>query len=175
MYEKILIVLEGNYADKALVDHVKGLAVQFRAAVILMRIITVADDNDGTGMARQFQLETGSSGWRRRNKAETQLLQLASQLRGEGVDAETDLVIGTWPADDDIIYYAAANNCDLIVMASDSRSWLSRLINGDTASSVQRKATVPTLFISDGTRVAKTPPTPIRENEIMAMLGTPHL
>jgi nucleotide-binding universal stress UspA family protein len=62
------------------------------------------------------------------------------------------LVIGSRSEADEIVSWAAENNCDLIAMASDSRPWYRRWISGSPANDVQRKATVPTLFISDGIR-----------------------
>jgi nucleotide-binding universal stress UspA family protein len=175
MYQRILIALEGKEIDEAVVTHVKRLAAQTNAEVTLLRVITVADDDDGTGLARQWQLETGSSGWRRKNQAEAYLSQLERRLRREGLGVETALVIGTRSEADEIVSYAAENNCDLIAMASDSRPWYARWIGGSPAGGVQRKATVPTLFISDGTRTAPAARTAPKANTMMAVFGTPTL
>ena len=102
--------------------HVQRLAAQIKTEVTLLRVITVADDGGG-GLGRQFQTETGSSGWRRKNQAETYLPQLARRLRQEGLHVETALVIGSQSEADEIVSYAAENDCDLIAMASDSRPW----------------------------------------------------
>jgi nucleotide-binding universal stress UspA family protein len=175
MYQNILIALEGKETDGAVVTHVQRLAAQVKAEVTLLRVITVADDDDGTGLARQWQLEVGSSGWRRKNQAETYLSQLERRLRQKGPGVETALVIGTRSEADEIVGYAAENNCDLIAMASDSRPWYARWISGSPANDVQRKATVPTLFISDGTRTAPVARTAPKANTMMAMFGSPCL
>jgi nucleotide-binding universal stress UspA family protein len=172
MYQKILIALGGKETDEAVVTHVKRLAAQMKAEVTLLWVITVADDDDGTGLARQWQLEAGSSGWRRKNQAETCLFQLERRLRQGGLRVETALVIGSRSEADEIVSYAAQNNCDLIAMASDSRPWYARWISGSPAGGVQRKATVPTLFISDGTRTAPVARTAPKANAMMAILGS---
>jgi nucleotide-binding universal stress UspA family protein len=175
MYRKILIALEGKEADEAVLTHVKTLAMEIKSEVTLLRVITVADDDDPTGLARQFQLEVGSSGWRRKNRAETYLSQLERRLRQKGLRVETALVIGTRSEADEIVSYAAENDCALIAMASDSRPWYVRWISSSPTSGVQRKATVPTLFISDGTRKAPAARTAPKANTMMTVLGTPCL
>ena len=175
MYRKILIALGGKETDEAVLAHVRRLAAQIKSEVTLLRVITVADDDDPTGLARQFQLEVGSSGWRRKNQAETYLSQLEGRLRLKGLGVETALVVGSRSEADEIVSYAAENNCDLIAMASDSRPWYARWISGGPANDVQRKATVPTLFISDGTRTAPVARTAPKANTMMAMFGSPCL
>jgi nucleotide-binding universal stress UspA family protein len=175
MYGRILIALEGRGTDEAVVTHVERLATQMKAEVTLLRVITVADDADGTGLARQWQLEVGSSGWRRKNQAERCLSQLKRRLRQKGLRIRTALVIGSRSEADEIVSYAAENGCDLIAMASDTRLWYRRWIGGSPADGVQRKATVPTLFISDGTRAAPVAREAPRANAMMAMFGTPSL
>jgi nucleotide-binding universal stress UspA family protein len=172
MYRRILIALEGKETDEAVVAHVQRLAAQMNAEVIMLRVITLADDDDPTGLARQWQLEVGSSGWRRKSQAETCLSRLERRLRQEGLRVESALVIGSRSEADEIVSYAAENNCDLIAMASDSRPWYRRWISGSSASDVQRKATVPALFISDGTRTAPVARTAPKANTMMAIFGS---
>ena len=174
MYHRILIALEGKETDEAVLAHVQTLARQVKARVTFLRVITVADDGGG-GLGRQFQTEIGSSGWKRKNQAETYLSQLERRLRQGGLCVETALVIGSRSEADEIVSYAAENNCDLIAMASDSRPWYRRWIGGSPASGVQRKATVPTLFISDGTRTVPVTRTAPRVNTMMAIFGSADL
>ena len=122
MYRKILIALEGKETDSAVVAHVRTLAQQMRADVILLRVIAVAHDEAG-GLGIQFQTEIGSSGWRRIKQAKQILPQLEHRLREAGLSVETALVIGTRSEADEIVSFAARNGCDLISMASDARPW----------------------------------------------------
>ena len=171
MYRKILIALGGKETDEAVLAHVRRLAAQIKSEVTLLRVITVADDDDPTGLARQFQLEVGSSGWRRKNQAETCLSQLERGLRQGGLGVETALVIGTRSEADEIVGYAAKHGSDLIVMASDSRPWFKRWIGGSPADGVLRKATVPTLFVNGGVQKVSTERKAPKENKMMALFG----
>ncbi|MGD9099211.1 MAG: universal stress protein [Anaerolineae bacterium] len=174
MYQKILIALQGKGADEAVLAHVQALAAQTKAEVTLLWVITVADDG-GAGLGRQFQLEPGASGWRHKNQAQAYLPQVARRLREAGLSVETALVIGARSEADEIVSYAAENGHDLIAMASDSRPWYKRWIGGSPVEGVQRKATLPTLFVSDGTRQAPVKRTAPEENTAMAVLGSASL
>ena len=68
IYQRILAALEGKKTVEVVVAHVQRLAAPTNAVVTLLQVIAVADDGGG-GLGRQFQLEVGSSGWRRKNQA----------------------------------------------------------------------------------------------------------
>jgi len=174
MYRRILIALRGKGTDQVLLDHVRRLATQTGAQVTLLRVVSVADDGDG-GLGKQFQLEIGSSGWRRQNEAETYLSHLAGQLRQAGLAVQTALVIGTRSEADEIVSYAAELDFDLLAMMSDSRPWYRRLLRSAQDDDVLRKATVPTLFIGDGTRQAPAMRPAPKANPVMAVLGNAEL
>ncbi len=174
MYQRILAALEGKETDEVVVAHAKRLAAQMKAQVTLLRVIAVADDGGG-GLGRQFQLEVGSNGWRRKNQAEADLSRLQRLLGLEGLCVEAALVIGTRSEADEIVRYAAETNFDLIAMASDSRPWYRRWVGGSPASGVLHKATVPTLFVSDGTRRVPVTRAAPETNTMMAVFGSADL
>jgi len=174
VYRRILVALEAKETDESVVGHVAQLAAGMRAQVTLLRVVTVADDGGG-GLGRQFQTEIGSSGWRRKNEAEAYLAQMVYRLQQAGLNAETALVVGVRSEADEIVAYAAENGHDLIALASDSRPWYRRWIAGSLADGVLRKATVPTLFVGDGTRKARVVDTAPDENKVMAILGNASL
>ena len=174
MYERILVALAGDETDGALLDHVRRLAARTGAQVTLLRIVGVADDGGG-GLGRQFQLEAGSSGWRRRHEAEATLARLEGRFRHAGLPVETALVIGTRSDGEEIAGYAAAQGHDLIAMASDPRPWYKRLLRPAQDDDVLRKATVPALFVGDGTRRAPAIQATPRANAVMAVLGSAEL
>jgi nucleotide-binding universal stress UspA family protein len=174
MYRRILIALEGNGIDKATLAHAQQLALLTMAELTLLRVITVADDGGG-GLGRQFQLEVGSSGWQRKSEAEEYLAHLAHQLRQGGLSARTALVIGSRSEGDEIVAYAAEHSFDLIMMLSDSRPWYKRLLRDPQDDDVLRKATVPTLFVNDGTRKPPAAQSAPKLNRVMAVLGSADL
>ena len=174
MYERILIALEGKETDGAVVAHTKSLAARMNAEVTLLRVIAVADDG-GEGLGRQIQTEIGSNGWRRKNQAEADLSQLERFLSLEGLRVETALVVSTRSEADEIVHHAAEHGHDLIAMAADEQPWYRRLLGGSPAGGVLRKATVPTLFVGNGTRRAPETRTVPQANQIMAILGSADL
>ena len=174
MVGRILIALEGKETDQAVVAQATALAAQTDAEVTLLRVIAVADDGGG-GLGLQFQTEIGSSGWRRKNEATAYLTRLKRRLRGEGMAVETALVVSTRSEADEIVSYAAENDFDLIAMASDPRPWYKRWIGGSPASGVLHKATIPTLFVSDGTRRAQIEREAPEVQPVMALFGSADL
>jgi nucleotide-binding universal stress UspA family protein len=175
MYKHILIALEGKPSDEAAISHASFLARHTSAKITLLRVIPVAADDSG-GFAKQFQIETGSSGWRRKNQAEEMLVKLGIRLRLNGLFVESALIVGDRSDADEIVSFSSKVGCDLIVMAADGRPWWQRALFGCPADGVHRKASVPTLFVSDGTRRARVAMREtIRTNAIMEAFGTPCL
>jgi nucleotide-binding universal stress UspA family protein len=175
MYKQILIALEGKPFDEAAIAHASALARQFSAKITLLRVITVTADGSG-GLGKQFQTETGSSGWRRKNQAEAMLAKLEKRLRLNGLFVEIALIVGDRNDADEIVAFSSKVGCDLIVMAADGRPWWQRALFGCPADGVHRKASVPTLFVSDGTRRARVTMREIAPvNTIMETFGTPCL
>ncbi len=153
MYQNILIALEGKPTDEAAVIHATALALESSAHVTLLHVIRLAQTG-GDGM-RYLQLEPGAWAWRRKNEAEVRLAQLEMRLRAQGIDVDMCLVLDERPEADEIVDFATEAQADLIVMAADGRAWWRRLISGCVADGVHRKASIPTLFVSDGTRRAR--------------------
>jgi len=85
------------------------------------------------------------------------------------------VVVGSHSEADEIAAYAVEHGHDLIAMASDSRPWYRRWIGGSPASGVQRKASVPTLFVSDGARQPPLKRAAPEQNTAMAVLGNASL
>jgi nucleotide-binding universal stress UspA family protein len=171
---RILIALTGRETDKAVLAHAPRLAAQIGASITLLQVIPIADDG-GEGLGRQFQIEIGSSGWRRKNRADELLPRLAAQLQRDGLEVETAVVVSTLSEADAIVHFAAKHGHDLIAMACDDRPWLRRLISGSPGDAVMRKATVPTLLVGNSARRAPTPQTAPQEHPVMALFGSASL
>jgi nucleotide-binding universal stress UspA family protein len=171
---RILVALTGRGANEAVLAHASGLAAQVGASITLLQVIPIADDG-GEGLGRQFQVEIGSSGWHRKNRADELLPRLAAQLQREGLEVETAVVISTLSEADEIVRYAAEHGYDLIAMACDDRPWYRRWLGGSPAEGVLRKATVPTLLAGNGTRRVPAAQAAPPEHAVMALLGNPSL
>jgi nucleotide-binding universal stress UspA family protein len=170
MIRRILAVLEGKKTDEQVVKHVGDLARQIRAEVTLLRVIAVAHD-EGGGLGLQFQLEIGSSGWRRKQQANQFLPEYAKKLARLGCVVETALAISSHSEADEIVSFADRNGFDLIALASDPRPWYRRLTGSCPVHGVLRKATVPVLTIDDGSRTTPTERTAPEAPKIMKALG----
>jgi len=173
MYKNILIALEGKPTDEAVILHTTTLAQKIAARVTFLQVITVAADGPG-GLGKQFQTEPGSNGWRRKNDAEAMLGKLEKRTRLNGLIVKTALIVGDRSEADEIVAFAYEGEYDLIVMAADGRPWWKRALFGCPADGVHRKAMVPTLFVSDGTRRARvTTREKPQVNAVMAAFGSP--
>lgn len=149
MYHNILIALEGKPTDQAAIAHATALARQDSAVVTLLKVISIASDDSGL---RHLQMEPGANGWRRKNEAEAGLAALQKTLEKDRIAVATAVEVDDRSEADEIVEFASEGNFDLIVMAADGRPWWRRYFFGCSADGVHRKATVPTLLVSDGTR-----------------------
>ena len=152
MYHNILIALEGKPTDQAAIAHATALAQQDSADMTLLQVITIASDDSGL---RHLQMEPGANGWKRKNKAAAQVATLQQQMQRSGANVQTAVVVGDRSEADEIVEFASEGDYDLIVMAADGRPWWQRALFGCIADGVHRKATVPTLLVSDGSRREK--------------------
>jgi nucleotide-binding universal stress UspA family protein len=147
MYKQILVPLEeGRHSQRSL-DHAREMAAQLGAALVLLRVITVFPA--GHEFDRRLQIEEGSSGARAKAAAETELGQLEQDLRAQGVEASTAIVISEEPVAQAIVTYAEANQCDLIVMPTQARSAIGRWLFGSVSEKVRRRSPVPVLFVPE--------------------------
>lgn len=170
MYQKILIPLQDKKSDESVLVYAEKLATQIEATLTLLRVIAIADDG-GESLGRQFQLEVGSSGWRRKNRAEKSLARLERQLRAQGLAVDTALVIGSRSEEDEIVSYASEHSYDLILMSRETYPWYVRWIKGNLVGGVLSKSNVPTLFVGEGRLPVKVARQEPEANKVMAFLG----
>jgi nucleotide-binding universal stress UspA family protein len=170
MYHRLLVALEGNDRDPAVVRHAQRLAAHTGAQLTLLRVVAVADDGGG-GLGLQFQTEVGSNGWRRRQAAQTALAHLERELAQAGPAVDTALLVSPRPEGEAIVAYAAEHGCDLIIMARDPRPWLQRCLRRAHDDDVLRKATVPTLFVGAPAQRAPVPRPAPQAHPLLAILG----
>lgn len=149
MYHKILIALEGKPTDQAAIVYATALAQPDSAKITVLQVVAIAGDDSGM---RHLQLEPGANGWKRKNQAEARLAACQRGLKQGDLNVDTALIVGDRGEADEIVDFADKGKFDLIVMAADGRPWWQRALFGCIADGVHRKATVPTLFVSDGSR-----------------------
>jgi nucleotide-binding universal stress UspA family protein len=147
VYKKILVPLEEGRRSRASLDQARELAAQLGAALVLLQVITVLPA--GHEFDRRLQIEEGSRAARVKAEAEMELGQLERDLRAQGVEAGTAIVISEEPVAQAIVTYSEANQCDLIVVPNQKRSGISRWLFGSVSEKVRRRSSVPVLFVPE--------------------------
>jgi nucleotide-binding universal stress UspA family protein len=147
MYKQILVPLEEGRESWHSLKHARELAARLGAALVLLRVITVLPA--GHEFDRRLQIEAGSSGAKAKSAAETELSHLEQDLRAQGVEVSTAIVISEEPVARAIVSYAEANQCGLIVMPIQARSAIGRWLFGSVGEKVRRRSPVPVLFVPE--------------------------
>ena len=135
MFDLILIPLDGSEAAEA------ALAVSELIPSRLVRLLTV--ESDLSDLTATCATEPDCQAYRR-----------VVELRRQGREVETVVTFGNLARE--IITSAAAT--DLIVMGSQGRGAVGRLVLGSVANHVARHAPVPTLIVRGGRQPATTIP-----------------
>ena len=146
MYQKIMVPLDGSKLAECVLPHVEALARGCQVKnVIFVRVVesfyvpsnlekyTLSDEE-----LKRINSET-------RTAAENYLNQLVSQTEYDGVNLQTEVIIGK--VVESLDEYAKKNGVDLIIIATHGRSGITRWVWGSVADRVLRSACVPVLMI----------------------------
>ncbi len=145
VYRRILLPLDTGGVPDAVARHVFFLAASHKADVFGLRIIPVV--SSGEAFFDKIQTEPGSRGARLREDAQAAFSRLARLGKDAGVRFSGEVVFTERGEADAIVEYAAAKECDLIVMPTYRRAALSRWLMGNVEDKVRRRAPVPVLFV----------------------------
>jgi len=137
MYKKILIPLDNSPTDQAILAHVRPMARECGAALVLVHVA------DGFVARLQDQLNLTDSEEIMKDRA--YLEQLAAGLKAEGFDVHHHLLKGD-PVER-ILELVAEEQCDLIAMATHGHRYLQDWFFGSVADSLRHKANVPILMV----------------------------
>jgi nucleotide-binding universal stress UspA family protein len=137
MYKKILIPLDNTPTDQSILAHVRPLARECGASLVLMHVA------DGFVARLQDQLNLMDS--EEIVKDRVYLEHLAAGLKTEGFDVHHHLLKGD-PVEC-ILDLVAEEKCDLIAMATHGHRYLQDWFFGSVADSLRHKASVPILMI----------------------------
>jgi nucleotide-binding universal stress UspA family protein len=135
MYQTILVTLDATDADRTILDHVRPLAKSFNSKIVLLH---VAD-----GWTARTYGDNAIS--KEVDEDRAYLTKIESELKAEGINAESELAYGT-PADE-IVRWTKAKHCDLIAMSTHGHRFIGDLIHGATAHKVQHQVFVPVLLL----------------------------
>ncbi len=135
MYETILVTLDGTESDRAIIEHVKRLAVLAHSRVVLLHVA------DGWA-ARTYGPDAVSP----EITQDTAYLDAVKQeLQAAGISTEAELAYGE-PARE-IIRWVEQKHCDLVAMSTHGHRFLEDLFLGATVTKVRHNIDVPVLLL----------------------------
>jgi len=144
MFKKILVPLDGTTPASKILSYVEDLAKSLNAHVTLLTVVDISEKvhlADADTSIFESVIETFH------RAAKKNLVRTAYVLKAKGL--EVNWVCQEGFPEEVIIQYAAENSCDLIAMATHTRSKISRMFVS-VAEKVLTHATVPVFL----TRVA---------------------
>jgi nucleotide-binding universal stress UspA family protein len=143
MYQKILVPLDGSPRSEVILSHVEALALEFAAAVILLRVI---EPDQSLLSPQEAHAEVNIELMRsKRTEVESYLAGLRGEFREKGIDVTNMVHLG--PVVDTIIQVAEQEAVDLIAMASHGRTGLERVFYGSVAAGVLQRVSRPLLLV----------------------------
>jgi universal stress protein A len=135
MYDTILVTLDGTATDRAIIEHVKQLALLAHSRLVLLHVA------DGWA-ARTYGPDAVSP----EIAEDTAYLQkVRAEFQSAGISADTQLAYGE-PADQ-IIKWVEQKRCDLVAMSTHGHRFLADLFLGSTATRVRHHISVPILLL----------------------------
>ena len=135
MYETILVTLDGTPTDRAIIEHVKQLAVLAKSRLVLLHVA------DGWA-ARTYGPDAVSP---EIVEDAAYLEKVQAEFQSMGIPTEAELAYGE-PVKE-IIKWVQQKGCDLVAMSTHGHRLLADIFLGITASRVQHSISVPVLLL----------------------------
>ena len=135
MYDKILVTLDGTPTDRAIIEHIKRLAVLAHSHLVLLHVA------DGWA-ARTYGPDAVSP---EITEDTAYLEKVKSEFRAEGISADVELAYGD-PVSE-IVKWVKQKGCDLVAMSTHGHRFLADIFLGTTASHVQHNVSIPVLLL----------------------------
>jgi nucleotide-binding universal stress UspA family protein len=143
MYRKILVPLDGSQRAEAILEHVENLATHYSSTVVLLQVVEpnviFSSPYDAYPELNLDEAE------RRVAEVDGYLAKRQAELGEKGIDAQRRVEYG--PVVLAILDVAAAEEVDLIAMASHGRTGLARVFYGSVTSGVLNRIDRPLLLI----------------------------
>jgi len=136
----ILVPVDFSERSRAALNYAITLAQDFGGSLMVLHVLDPLLAAGRLDSARLRQLKSSA-----RDEAAKQLRALSCELVKSGV--RTELLLRSGPATDIIVAFAIARKADLIIMGSQGRTGLRRLLIGSVAERVVRHAHCPVLVV----------------------------
>jgi len=135
MYDTILVTLDGTPTDRAIIQHIKQLAICHRSRLVLLHVA------DGWA-ARTY----GSDAVSPEISADTEYLEtVRCEFEAAGISAQAELAYGDSATE--IIKWVEQKGCDLVAMSTHGHRFIKDIFLGTTATRVQHNISVPVLLL----------------------------
>ena len=135
MYDKILVTLEATPTDRAIIEHIKALAVAMHSRVVLLHVA------DGWA-ARTYGPEAVSD---EIIEDKAYLEKVRNEFRSAGVKADAELAYGD--PSQEIVKWVEKEGCDLVAMSTHGHRLIADIFLGTTAHHVRHNINVPLLLV----------------------------
>jgi len=137
MYRRILVAIEHSAADRAILEHVRQLAMEVGSELHLVHVA------DGWAARNFDQLQLRESEEMKDDR--DYLAKLATDLSAQGLKVSTELAMGD-PADE-LIRLAQERGVDLLAMSTHGHRFLNDLVRGTTVNRVRHLVKIPVLLV----------------------------
>jgi nucleotide-binding universal stress UspA family protein len=135
MYATILLTLDGTSTDRAIIDHVKQLAILAHSRVVLLHVA------DGWA-ARTYGPDAVSP---EISEDTAYLKKILTEFQASSIPTQAELAYGE--PDKEIVNWVEQKGCDLVAMSTHGHRFLADMFLGTTASRVQHSISVPVLLL----------------------------
>jgi nucleotide-binding universal stress UspA family protein len=135
MYATILLTLDGTSTDRAIIDHVKQLAILAHSRVVLLHVA------DGWA-ARTYGPDAVSP---EISEDTAYLKKILTEFQASSIPTQAELAYGE--PDKEIVKWVEQKGCDLVAMSTHGHRFLADMFLGTTASRVQHSISVPVLLL----------------------------
>ncbi len=129
------MTLDGTATDRAIISHIKGLAMLAESRVVLLHVA------DGWA-ARTFGSDAVGP---EITEDSAYLKKVAAEFQEVGIRVEAELAFGDPVAE--IVRWVQQKGCDLVAMSTHGHRFLADLFLGATASRVQHHISVPVMLL----------------------------
>lgn len=139
MYQHILVPLDQSELAEQALPHALELARVMHSEVTLIAVVDVLEAAGAgvAGAARDWEAEIQS--------LDAYLQAVCRRLEDEGVPCRWEVLKGD--IGEEILRFAEAQDCDLIVMSTHGRSGLARWVHGSVADRILTQTPVPLLLV----------------------------
>lgn len=135
MYEHVLVPTDGSDGTQPAIEHGTTIADRFGATLHALSVITEGPYDSPAALEE---------------RAERAVERVERTARNDGVDVVTTVSEGV--PHEEIVAYATGNDVDMIVMGTQGRTGLDRVLVGSVAEQVVRNAPMPVVTVrADGT------------------------